>query len=177
MSSQQAPKAAASKAHKLSSLSHLVLASLVLAFASSVASCPTQRLARDRTARRQDRAATRPSEGESRPERSIEMKSRRQSSGGNSAACAAGEANTHTHSSGGGGCKLERKDVEKNRRPHMRSSLPCAVAPDSRCRLASFTPSRRRDMGRGERRTLFCVSFRPVAKMRRADGSAVGAGI
>ena len=52
-----------------------------------------------------------------------------------------------------------------------------AVAPDSRSRLASFTPSRRRDMGRGERGTLFCVSFRPVAKMRRADGSAVGAGI
>jgi len=49
------------------------------------------------------------------------MKSRRQSSGGSSAACAAGEANTHTHSSGGGGCKLERKDVEKNRRLHMKS--------------------------------------------------------
>ena len=107
------------------------------------------------------------------------MRSWRQSSGGSLAACAAGEANTHTHSSGGGGggCKLERKDVEKNRRPHMKISLPCAVAPDSRSRLASFTPSRRRDMGRGERRTLFCVSFAPVAKMRGADGSAIGAGI
>ena len=107
------------------------------------------------------------------------MKSRRQSSGGNSAACAAGEANTHTHSSGGGGggCELERKDMEKNRRPHMKSSLPCAVAPDSRSRLASFTPSRRRDMGRGERMTLFCVFFGLVAKMRRVIESPIGAGI
>jgi len=46
------------------------------------------------------------------------MKSRRQSSGGSSAgATAAGEGNTH---SSGGGCKLERKDVEKNRRLHMK---------------------------------------------------------
>ncbi|XP_062206285.1 transcription factor bHLH167-like [Phragmites australis] len=44
------------------------------------------------------------------------MKSRRQSSGGSSAA-AAGEGNTH---SSGGGCKMERKDVEKNRRLHMK---------------------------------------------------------
>jgi hypothetical protein len=45
------------------------------------------------------------------------MKSRRQSSGGSSGACAAGERNAH---SSGGGCKLERKDVEKNRRLHMK---------------------------------------------------------
>jgi hypothetical protein len=45
------------------------------------------------------------------------MKSRRQSSGGSSAgATAAGEGNTHSS----GGCKLERKDVEKNRRLHMK---------------------------------------------------------
>ncbi|RLN25291.1 uncharacterized protein C2845_PM07G04210 [Panicum miliaceum] len=45
------------------------------------------------------------------------MKSRRQSSGGSSGgATAAGEGNTHS----GGGCKLERKDVEKNRRLHMK---------------------------------------------------------
>jgi len=46
------------------------------------------------------------------------MKSRRQSSGGSSAgATAAGEGNTH---SSGGGCKLERKDMEKNRRVQAR---------------------------------------------------------
>ncbi|XP_062191458.1 transcription factor bHLH167-like [Phragmites australis] len=45
------------------------------------------------------------------------MKSRRQSCSGGSAATAAGEGNTH--SSGGGG-KMERKDVEKNRRLHMK---------------------------------------------------------
>ncbi|KAG2587461.1 transcription factor bHLH168-like isoform X2 [Panicum virgatum] len=46
------------------------------------------------------------------------MKSRRQSSGGSSGgATAAGVGNTH---SSGGGCKLERKDVEKNRRLHMK---------------------------------------------------------
>jgi hypothetical protein len=52
----------------------------------------------------------------------IEMKSRRQSSGGSSAgATGAGEgANTHSSGGGGGGCKLERKDVEKNRRLHMK---------------------------------------------------------
>ena len=69
------------------------------------------------------------------------MKSRRQSSGGSSAACAVGETNTHTHSGGGGGggCKLERKDVEKNRRPHMRSSLtPTAALPPSRRRAVEI---------------------------------------
>jgi len=48
----------------------------------------------------------------------VGMKSRRQSSGGSSGgATAAGVGNTH---SSGGGCKLERKDVEKNRRLHMK---------------------------------------------------------
>lgn len=74
------------------------------------------------------------------------MKSRRQSSGGSSGACAAGERNAH---SSGGGCKLERKDVEKNRRLHMKglclklSSLipPAAAAAATHASLLSDAAS------------------------------------
>jgi hypothetical protein len=115
-----APKAASKAQQQLSRLSRLVLASLVLAFASSVRAVRAllHLAPRGRIEQRRDQAKVRPDPAE----RSTEMKSRRQTSGGSSAACAAaGEANTHSSGGGGGGCKLERKDVEKNRRLHMKS--------------------------------------------------------
>jgi hypothetical protein len=60
----------------------------------------------------------------------IEMKSQRQSSGGSSAGAMAAGEGVNTHSSGGGGCKLERKDVEKNRRLHMKGL--CLIPPAAR---------------------------------------------
>jgi hypothetical protein len=62
------------------------------------------------------------------------MKSRRQSS------AAAGEGTTH---SGGGGWKMERKDVEKNRRLHMKGlclKLSSLIPPSAAKRASLLSP-------------------------------------
>lgn len=73
------------------------------------------------------------------------MKSRRQSSGG-SASAAAGEGNNTS-----GGCKMERKDVEKNRRLHMKglclklSSLIPATAKHHHLHYSNSSPPSNKD--------------------------------